>query len=45
MPKFVITVASPVYPKMKFTYEGQEYLQEHFQELQYPSLHMKGSKD
>ena len=27
MPWFMISVASPVYPKMKFMYKGKEYPQ------------------
>ena len=45
MPRFFITVGSPVSAKMKFYYKGQLYSQRFTQQFNFPSLHIVGSKD
>lgn len=45
MPKFMISVASPVFPNMKFWYKNKEYMQETKPIYDFPSLHMYGIAD
>lgn len=45
VPEFMISVASPVFPKMKFYYKGIEYLQVSQPMFDFPSMHLNGSKD
>ena len=45
MPKFMISVASPVFPKMKFKYKNQEYAQRCIPQFNFPSIHLQGTKD
>ena len=45
MPKFLIAVASPVFPKMKFLYKNVEYSQRCTAQFDFPSCHLNGKKD
>jgi hypothetical protein len=45
MPKFMISVASPVFPNMKFLYKNKEYSQDRKPTFDFPSLHMYGATD
>ena len=45
MPKFMISVASPVFPKMKFKYKNEEYAQRCVPQFDFPSIHLQGTKD
>ena len=44
MPKFMISVASPVF-KMKFRYKGQTYEQRMTPQFNFPSVHLHGTSD
>jgi hypothetical protein len=43
MPKFMISVASPVFPNMKFLYKNKEQSQDLKPTFDFPSLHMYGT--
>ena len=45
VPKFMISVASPVFPRMKFLYKNQEYPQLDTPYFDFPSVHLHGLKD
>ena len=45
MPRFMVSVASPVFPKMKFKYKNQEYAQRCTPQFNFPSIHLQGTKD
>ena len=45
MPKFLITVASPVFPHMKFLYRGKIEKQQETPHFDFPSCHLHGLKD
>jgi hypothetical protein len=45
MPKFMITVASPVFPHMKFLYRGKIEKQQETPHFDFPSCHLHGMKD
>ena len=45
MPKFMISVASPVFPKMRFRYKGEEYVQRTIPQFSFPSIHLHGAHD
>ena len=45
MPKFVITVASPIFENTKINYNGQVHIPINTPFLTSPSLHMHGLKD
>ena len=41
----MISVASPVFPKMKFKYKNEEYAQRCVPQFDFPSIHLQGTKD
>lgn len=45
MPKFLMTVASPVFRQMKFLYKQNIYDQKAFALFNFPSIHLHGTKD
>jgi hypothetical protein len=45
LPKFMISIASPVFPNMKFEYNGIEYKYENVPMFNFPSIHLNGLKD
>ena len=45
LPSFVITVASPVFPDMKFVYKKETFEQKTEAHIDIPSVHLIGTKD
>ena len=45
MPKFMISVACPVFEGMKFKYKDQYYEQRTTKQFSFPSIHLVGTKD
>ncbi len=45
IPKFLISVASPVFPRMRFSYKNIEYSQASEATFNFPSIHLNGIKD
>ena len=45
IPKFLVSVASPVFPRMKFLYKNKEYLQAESPQFDFPSVHLHGTQD
>ena len=45
MPKFIVSVASPVFPRMKFMYKQREYATLEQPIFNFPSVHLHGLKD
>ena len=41
----MISVASPVFPQMKFRYKGEEYSQRMVPQFEFPSIHLNGRTD
>lgn len=45
MPKFLMTVASPVFTNMKIYYKNQVYDQQSVPQFNFPSVHLHGTQD
>ena len=45
IPRFLVNIATPLYPTMKFEYKGTEYGHLNQPIFDFPSIHLKGTKD